>query len=254
VGDGPPLLLVHGIGGDADQWLFCLDALAATRRVIAVDLPGFGRSDKPLIEYRIAGYVEMLERFLGAIGIPSVSLLGHSLGGWVVLAFALQRPDQVDALVLCSAAGIEEASVPIPVDLRVSTRANMRRVLECMFFDRALVTDALVDLAYSLHLERGDNHAIRSLLETLGCSDEKLDGRLRELRLPTLVLAGNNDALTPIAMAQAFHRGIIGSTLCTIPECGHLPPLEKPQAFAAAVLDFLRGCALSAAVPSAVRR
>src|SRR5450432_4484317 len=83
-GKGPALVLVHGVGGDADQWAFCFDALAATNRVVALDLLGFGRSDKPLIDYRIAGFVEVLERFLANVGIERAHLLGHSMGGWVV--------------------------------------------------------------------------------------------------------------------------------------------------------------------------
>src|SRR4029077_18597256 len=94
VGRGPALVLVHGVGGDADQWAFCYAALSASHRVIALDLLGFGRSDKPLIDYRIAGFVEVLDRFLTNIGIARAHFLGHSLGGWIVTAFALRFPER----------------------------------------------------------------------------------------------------------------------------------------------------------------
>jgi pimeloyl-ACP methyl ester carboxylesterase len=235
----PPLVLVHGVGGDADQWAFCLEALRASRRVIAVDLPGFGRSDKPAIDYRIGGYVEMLDRFLTELGIGRASLLGHSLGGWIVASFALAFPDRVDALVLNDSAGIDEGGIPIPVDLNVSTLANMRSVFEAMFYDKSLVKTELVELAYALHLERGDGATIRSVLQTLTDTREKLDGSLHRLRVPTLILWGENDAVTPMSMAHAFHRHIEGSWLSTIPECGHFPPLEKVDAFVRAVNEFL---------------
>src|SRR5512137_1028220 len=114
IGQGPPLVLVHGAGGDADQWAFCFAGLAARHRVIALDLLGFGRSDKPLIDYRIAGYVEVLDRFVAALSLGRAAFLGHSLGGWIAAEFALQFPQKVDKLVLNDAAGIDEGAVALP--------------------------------------------------------------------------------------------------------------------------------------------
>jgi pimeloyl-ACP methyl ester carboxylesterase len=239
VGDGPPLLLVHGVGGDADQWAFCFAGLAASQRVIAVDLLGFGRSDKPLIDYRIAGFVELLDRFLEVIEVRRPSVLGHSLGGWIAASFASRFPEKIDKLILNDSAGVDEGSVPLSVDLNVSTRANMRRVFDNMFHDPSFVTDALVDLAYSLHLERSDGYAIKSVLETLGASSEKLDGKLNLIAAPTLILWGENDVITPFSMGQTFRRGIAHAELCTIARCGHLPCLERPAEFVAAVVNFL---------------
>ncbi|MGA3053446.1 MAG: alpha/beta fold hydrolase [Candidatus Korobacteraceae bacterium] len=240
IGSGPVLVLVHGLGGDADQWAYCFEALSATHRVVALDLLGFGRSDKPNITYRIAGFVEVLEGFLKALGIGRASFLGHSLGGWIVAAFALQFSDKVDSLVLNDAAGIASGAIKPPVDLNISTRAHMREMLESMFYNKTLVTDDLVDLAYSLHLERGDGSTIRSVLETFSSPDEKLDHNISGLRAPTLVLWGEQDALTPLSLARNFQRLITGARLEIIPECGHCPALEKPAEFTRRVLEFLR--------------
>ena len=240
IGSGPVLVLVHGLGGDADEWAWCLGPLSATHRVVALELLGFGRSDKPPIKYRIGGFVEVLERFLHTLGIERASLLGHSLGGWIVAAFALQFPHRVDKLVLADAAGIDAGGMQPPIDLNVSTRANMREVLEFVFHNKALVTDDFVELSYSLHLERGDGPTISSVLETILAPDEKLDNRLSELQAPTLLLWGKQDALTPLAMAENFQRLVRGSRLEVIPECGHIPCLEKPAEFVQAVSNFLR--------------
>ena len=124
IGRGPPLVLVHGVGGDADQWAFCLDALAASHRIIALDLLGFGRSDKPPIDYRIAGFVEVLDRFLTTVGIARASLLGHSLGGWIVAAFALRFPERIDKLVLNDAAGIDDGARLPPGNRRITTASD----------------------------------------------------------------------------------------------------------------------------------
>jgi pimeloyl-ACP methyl ester carboxylesterase len=240
-GRGPPLVLLHGVGGDADQWAFVFEALAAKHRIIAIDLPGFGRSDKPPIDYCVEVYVEFLDRFLAAIGVARASLLGHSFGGWIVAAFALAFPHRVERLVLVDSAGIDAGSAPLPIDLNVSSRRNMRAVFEYMFHDPRMVSDALVDLAYSLHLERGDGATVRSLLAALSGPREKLDGKLGALTAPTLLLWGEQDRLTPLSMAQQFARAIPGAQLRVIAQCGHLPPIEKPEEFAAAVLAFLGG-------------
>jgi pimeloyl-ACP methyl ester carboxylesterase len=116
----------------------------------------------------------------------------------------------------------------------------MREVLEFMFHDKRMVSAGLVDLAYSLHLERNDGYTIRSVLETLAAPREKLDAKLGRLAVPTLLLWGEQDAVTPLPMARAFERLIDGAKLQVIPQCGHLPPLEKAGEFVQAVTDFLR--------------
>ena len=109
-----------------------------------------------------------------------------------------------------------------------------------MFYSRDMVSDGLVDLSYALHLERGDGPTIRSVLQTIHLPDEKLDSRISALKAPTLLLWGEQDALTPLAMARVFQRLIPGSRLEVIPQCGHLPCLEKPAEFNQALLNFLR--------------
>jgi pimeloyl-ACP methyl ester carboxylesterase len=119
-----------------DQWAFCLDALAATHRVIALDLLGFGRSDKPPIDYRIAGFVEVLDRFLSSLGITRASLLGHSLGGWVVATFALSFPDRVDNLILNNAAGIDEGARSAPRRSQYIDARELAQRVRCHVFTR----------------------------------------------------------------------------------------------------------------------
>ncbi len=241
IGSGPPLVLVHGVGGDADQWCFCLAAFCARYRVIAVDLPGFGRSDKPAIDYRIAHFVDALAALVEGLGLPPAHLLGHSLGGWIVASYALARPGDVRSLILNDAVGLDEDASPLPVDLHLTTRENLRKAFEAMFFDQGKVSDALVALAYGLHRSRGDGPTIDSVLRTLAAPDEKLDGRLPSIRMPTLLLWGEDDRIAPLAIAEAFRRGLPDARLASIPRCGHLPCIEQPEAFAENVLRFLEG-------------
>ena len=238
-GSGPPLVLLHGLGGDADDWAFCLEALSASQRVIAPDLLGFGRSGKPHIDYTIAGFVEMLERFLRGLNIERAILVGHSLGGWIAATFALNSPEAVQKLVLVDSAGVWGEMTELPVDLHVSTLAHMREVFEHLFCDKTLASDALIELAYRQHLERGDGYTIHSVLLNLRGGRERLDERISALKMPTLIVWGEQDEVIPVEAARRIHRLVPGTTLQIIPQCGHLPELEKPAEFVSCVLEFL---------------
>jgi 2-hydroxy-6-oxonona-2,4-dienedioate hydrolase len=218
------LLLIHGIGGDADEWAFCFESLGRSHRVIALDLLGFGRSDKPLIEYHIAGFVEVIERFLQKLKIESAAVLGESLGGWIAAAFALKSPQVIERLILVDAAGVWDDIQKLPIDVRVSTRAHLQEVFRLVFHDKRLASDLLVDLAYQQHLERGR---------------ERLDEMIGKLSMPTLIVWGEQDEMIPVSVGQRLQQLIPGSRLEVIPSCGHLPALEKPTEFTQCVLDFL---------------
>ncbi len=239
VGAGPPLLLIHGIGGDADEWAFCFEPLSRSHRVIAMDLLGFGRSDKPLIEYTIAGFVEVVEQFLRVLEIERVVVLGESMGGWIASAFALRFPELVERLVLVDAAGVWGDLSTLPIDLRVSTRAHLRDVFRLVFHDKRLATDALIDMAYELHLERGDGYTIDSVLRNEQGGRERLDEVISQLSVPTLIVWGEQDEMIPLSVGRNLHRLIPGSKLEVISQCGHLPELEKPEELVQCVLEFL---------------
>lgn len=239
VGSGPPLLLIHGIGGDADEWAFCFQPLSQAHRVIALDLLGFGRSDKPLIDYTIAGFVEVVEQFLRSLKIERAAVLGESLGGWIASALALKSPERVDKLILVDAAGVWGDIAGLPIDVRVSTRAHLRDVFRLLFYDKRLATDLLIDVAYELHLERGDGYTIDSVLRTQQDGRERLDNVIGQLRVPTLIVWGEQDEMIPLSVGRNLHRLIAGSKLEVIPQCGHLPALERPAEFVRCVLNFL---------------
>ena len=239
VGSGPPLLLIHGIGGDADEWAFCFEVLGKTHRVIALDLLGFGRSDKPRIEYTISKFVEGVEGFLQQLNIGRVSVLGESLGGWIAASFALKFPRVVDRLILVDAAGVWGDIQELPIDVRVSTRAHLQEVFRLVFHDKRMASELLVDLAYQQHLERGDGPTIDSVLRSQESGRERLDEVIGKLSMPTLIVWGEQDEMIPVSVGQRLQRMIPGSRLEVIPECGHVPALEKPSEFTRCLLDFL---------------
>jgi 2-hydroxy-6-oxonona-2,4-dienedioate hydrolase len=239
VGSGPPLLLIHGIGGDADEWVFCLEPFSKSHRVLALDLLGFGRSGKRPIEYHIAGFVEVVGHFLKTLRIDHAAILGESLGGWIAAAFALKFPEIVDKLILVDAAGVWGDIKNLPVDVRVSTIGHLREVFQLLFYDKRLVSEALVDMAYRLHLERGDGYTIDSVLRSQEGGRERLDNVIGGIAAPTLIVWGEQDEMIPLTVGQRLQKLIAGSKLEVIPQCGHLPALEKPAEFARRVLEFL---------------
>jgi len=238
-GQGEPLLLVHGLGAEADVWAYCIEPLSQNYRVIAPDLLGFGRSSKPLINYRIATFVEVLDRLLQSLGVHRCSMVGNSMGGWIVASFAIQFPERVNKLVLNDAIGIVAGAVRVPIDLRPSSLQNMREILEYMFCDKNLATDELVELAYECHLERNDGPTIASMLENIRRKLDRLDDQLDRLETPTLLVWGDCDRISPLSVAENYHRLIPGSKLEVIPQCGHIPPLEKPQELVWHITKFL---------------
>jgi pimeloyl-ACP methyl ester carboxylesterase len=239
-GQGEPLVLVHGLGAEADVWAYCLEPLSQKYRVIAPDLLGFGRSNKPLINYRVPTFVGMLDRFLQALAVPRASLAGNSMGGWIAAWFAIDFPERVNKLVLNDAIGLVAGSVEIPIDLRPSSLRSMREVLEFMFYDKHLVTEGLVESAHEFHLERNDGPSIASVLENIRLKLDRLDDDLVRLKTPTLLIWGDSDRVSPLSVAENYHRLIAGAKLEIIPQCGHIPPLEKPQELVRHILEFLK--------------
>ncbi len=239
VGSGPPLILIHGIGGDADEWVFCFERLSQSHRVLALDLLGFGRSAKPLIEYTIAGFVEVVEYFLRGLKIDRTAVLGESMGGWIAASFALKFPGMVGKLVLVDSAGVWGDITTLPIDVRVSTRDHLREIFQMLFHDQRMVNDAFIDLAYHQHLERGDGYTIDSVLRNAAGGREVLDDVIGNVAAPTLIVWGEQDRMIPVSVGHRLQKLIAGSKLEVIPQCGHLPALEQPAEFVQCVLEFL---------------
>ena len=133
-GQGPVVILLHGLGSVKEIWLANVGALASKYHVYAIDQIGFGHSDKPLLEYKIATFVDFLQGFMQAQNISKATLVGNSLGGWIALDFTAQHPEMVEKLVLVDSAGLSSMHEPA-VDLNASSVAGMRTVLESVFYN-----------------------------------------------------------------------------------------------------------------------
>ena len=135
-GSGPVVVLLHGLGGNYTNWAFNTSALAQKYRVIVPDQIGFGKSDKPVINYRIATYVDFLDAFLKELKVERASLVGNSMGGWVAAAYTLAHPERVERLVLVDAAGFRFAKdfdTSQLIRLNPSTREDMKELTSRVF-------------------------------------------------------------------------------------------------------------------------
>ena len=252
-GEGPPVLLLHGISSSLYTWKDVLPALAGHHDVIAVDLPGFGDSaiPSPASGDRIArSVVGLMDR----LGITRASIVGNSLGGAIAIAIAARLPDRVDRIVLIDAAGYNFApadrpfllrvagAIPAPVLEALPVRPMVAVGLRQVFHDDSLVTPDKIAEYVAPMRRPGASAALHGLL--LGTDDLHFPGVIREVRAPTLILWGRYDTWIPPRDADRFAADIPGARVVMM-ETGHMPQEERPAETAARVEEFL-GAELSA--------
>jgi len=240
-GSGAPLILVHGLADNAGIWDSIIPALSAKFRVIALDQIGFGRSDKPLLNFRISTFLDFLDGFLRELKIERASFIGNSLGGWVAAAFALARPEGIERLVLSDTAGyaaVAKTMGPRTLRaLRLASREDIRYLGPLTFHDKRFYQD--VDLAFKERVGAGDSYTVGQIVDSMIRGDDTLDNTLHAINRPTLVIWGRDDKLIPLSFGERFHQDIANSQLRIIDNCGHMPQVECPHEFAAFVLQFL---------------
>jgi len=237
-GQGPVLVLVHGLGSSSEVWRDSIRYLARGYRVVAIDLPGYGKSDKPRSDYSIEYHAAALNDFIDALGADKVALVGNSMGGWVSAIIALNHPEKVSHLILVDSAGLRRDTGASAVNLNPATKEEMRTLLLSLFADKAFVTEKLVNDQWEYR--KDIRHSVKATLESLKTKLPLLDDRLKNIKVPTLIIWGGEDTLTPLAYAERFAKGVPGSKLVVIDHAGHLPQIEKPEAFYRAVKGFVR--------------
>lgn len=240
----PKLILLHGLGGNAENWQFNVAALAANYHVFAPDQVGFGKSEKALLKYRVATYVDFLDKFMTELKIEKAHLVGNSMGGWISALMAIKYPNRVEKIVLADAAGIIPANVNTDsiYQLNNSTRDEVRANMKRLFASPALQNnEALVDQFLTQRVLANDGYTINSLIESIRRKEDYLNDRLGEIKKPALIIWGKQDGIVPVADAEVFNKGIAGSQLIVFENCGHAPMIEKALDFNREVLKFLGG-------------
>jgi len=256
--DPVPVVMLHGTSASLHTWDGWVEVLGQERRTVRVDLPGFGLTGPAADgDYRIERYVEFVTALLDAFGIEQCVLAGNSFGGWVAWETALALPGHVRALVLVDSAGYPLESQSVPIGFRIARIPLLNRLMRVTlprgvvasslrntYGEPSRVTPQLVDRYYELTLREGNRAALAQRFAAGRHSAQP--ERVRELRVPTLILWGGRDRLIPPPYAERFHRDIAGSRLVVFPDLGHVPHEEDPRATADAVVEFL-----ASAVPPA---
>jgi triacylglycerol lipase len=238
----PAVILLHGLGGSTANWAFTTPAIAASYHVFVIDQVGFGRSDRPALKYRVATYVDFLDKFMAENKIEKASLVGNSMGGWVAALTAIKYPNRVEKLVLADAAGLKPAAVDMAqiYGMNYSTRDEARALIKLLMYNSELFSsDEAIDNLISARVAANDAGTINSLIESIKRNEDFLNGRLGEIKKPTLIIWGKQDGLIKVTDGEHFKREIAGSELVVFDKCGHGPQIEQAAEFNKTVLAFL---------------
>ena len=249
-----PVVLVHGLGGQWQNWLENIPRLAQERRVLALDLPGHGLTPEPADgKISISGYGRCVDAFCEKLGLGKVDVVGNSMGGFVAAEVAIQFPQRVSRLVLVSAAGISSADAlqrPVLLFGRVAaaiatnTAARHRRLaarpitrhsslLLVARHPRLLKPDLAYEGFFKGAGKDGFDDALRA------CLDYDFRDRLPDVKVPTLIVWGEKDSIIPVRDADEFERLIEDSRKVVMKDTGHIPMAERPQAFNDVLVEFL---------------
>ena len=252
VRDDPlPIVLLHGTSASLHTWDGWVDGLKSTRRLIRLDLPGYGLTGPfPDHNYQSEHYATFMHAFLDKLGIERCVLVGNSFGGQIAIITALARPARVERLVLIDASGYPLApkSIPlgfliarIPLLNQITLHAMPRGLVEdsvrSVYGDPALVTPALVDRYFELALREGNRQALVERMKQV--STDVITKRMAEVKVPTLILWGGRDRLIPVAAVERFSADIVGSRHVIFDDLGHVPHEEDPVRTLAAAMSFL---------------
>ena len=254
-GEGPPIVFIHGLGGQWQNWLENIPFFAQHRRVLALDLPGHGLSEMPREKITIPGYGRTVAAFCEQLELGPVDLVGNSMGGFVAAEVSRSTPQSVNRLVLVSAAGITSVDMkrhPGPAVLKIGaalatyTAARFKQIAArplTRHFALSLVTRHPSRLAPDLVYEglmkgtgkEGFDDALRATL------DYDFRDRLDDISCETLIVWGENDAVLPAKDADEYERLISNSRKVVLEDTGHVSMVERPNAFNECVFGFLEG-------------
>jgi pimeloyl-ACP methyl ester carboxylesterase len=237
---GPVVVLVHGLGGSAEDWRSLAPYLVkAGFRVYIPDLPGYGRSEKPAdFSYSIPDQAAIVVGFLDALGLKQVDLGGWSMGGWIVQRVAFDHPDRVRRLMLFDSAGIYEKPAWDTNLFTPKTPSELDQL-------NALLTphpQPIPAFVANDILRRSDQRAwvIHRALDSMLTGRDSTDALLPQLKMPVLLVWGSEDRATPLQQGEKIHRLVPQSQLDVIPGCGHLAALQCAPNVAPTVVGFLK--------------
>ncbi len=261
VRNGRALVLIHGSNASLHTWEPWVTRLQSEYRIITLDLPGHGLTGaNPNGRYDMESYVDVVDQVMQQLGVPHAILAGNSMGGGVSWNYALSHPEKVDALVLVDAAGAPSAkSRNMPIGFRIARmpgvsalaevitpRSMFEASLKTSVYDPGFATPQMVDRYWELNRYPGNRAATLARFAQMTQARAATPARLAAIKVPVLIMWGQEDNLIPVAAAQWFHKALPTSQLIIYPKVGHIPMEEIPDQSAEDVKRWLADLPLAA--------
>jgi 2-hydroxy-6-oxonona-2,4-dienedioate hydrolase len=224
-GEGQPLILLHGLFGALSNFQFVLDHFSTRYKVVIPMLPLY---DLPLLDTSAKSLAKFLSQFITVQGYEKVNLLGNSLGGHVALIYTREYPAMVNSLTLTASSGLYENAFGSSFPRR-EDREFIRNKVALTFYDPKHATPELVEECYNVVNDR--NRVFRILAIAKSAIRHNMAKDLPEMTMPTCLIWGKNDTITPPEVAEEFHEKLPNSELFWIDKCGHAPMMEHPEEF-----------------------
>jgi pyruvate dehydrogenase E2 component (dihydrolipoyllysine-residue acetyltransferase) len=240
-GEGDPLVLLHGFGGDINIWVFNQETLAAEHTVYALDLPGHGASTKDVGDGDLGYFVGVLVDFLDAVGVEKAHLVGHSMGGAIAGAFAQAHPDRVASLILIASAGLGEEINEEYIEgfIAANRRREMKNTLGMLFANPDLVTRQLVQDVMKFKRLDGVDEALRKVADKTFPDGKQVDvPDLSELSVPILAIWGSEDGIVPVSHSENLPEN---ASVEVLEDTGHMPQMEAAGKVNRLIGEFLNG-------------
>jgi pimeloyl-ACP methyl ester carboxylesterase len=258
MGEGPALVLIHGITSSSRTWRSVIGGLAETHTVLAPDLLGHGRSGKPRGDYSLGAYASGIRDLTSLLGIDRATVVGHSLGGGIAMQFAYQFPDRLERLVLVDSGGLGDE---VSIALRAATLPGAEFVLPLLF--SPLTRDAGravartlgwlglkananvrglaegVDSLADADARRAFVHTARSVIDPRGQRVDARDRLYLSRDVPTMLIWGSDDPIIPVSHGEQAHELMPHSRFEVFPGAGHFPFNDDPERFVAVLSDFI---------------
>lgn len=257
-GQGPAVVLIHGVAGRADQWQKVVELLSGSHTVVAPDLLGHGESAKPRGDYSLGAHAAGIRDLLVALSIPRASIVGHSFGGGIAMQFSYQFPERCERLVLVSSGGLGD---DVHALLRAATLPGSEFVLPMLAHPRVLAVASVLPRGLGrLGLQTGNDltemarayqslsnaearsafiQTLRGVIDPTGQRIRASDRLYLAAKMPSMIIWGARDRIIPVEHSQVAHDGMPGSRLEIFEAAGHFPQLDDPYRFAHTLEDFL---------------
>ena len=234
VGVGQPLMLLHGLFGALSNFSDLIEHFRHTHKVIVPILPLY---DLDLLHTTVKGLAKHVQQFIDHKGYDQIHLLGNSLGGHVGLVYILSHPEKIKTLTLTGSSGLFENAMGDSYPKRGDYEYIRAKTAET-FYDPAVATKQLVDEVFEITNSR--IKVIKIIALAKSAIRNNLGEELGQIKVPTLLIWGKNDKVTPPFVAEDFHKLIPNSELAFIDQCGHAPMMEVPHAFNEILAQFLK--------------